>query len=232
MRLTKLPRPRSLRGLSGAKDLHGYAWTPPQVARSRDGRPEVADAHPPHKFHAGRWLRTRRWRGLCLRCFSDDVPVVLDVMGQVPCLDGSESRALQVLPRLFLAPHRAQALTALCQRHRHAVHARRGVQECRKRMVDIVVNVARSPDVLHHVHAVGLQGLMDSVKNAVRAGLVMDSITGSTEVELLRCRGFIEVTQITDNKLGIFPLPLCRLGAAERHRFLREVAPDDLAPWE
>jgi len=53
----------------------------------------------------------------------DNVPVVLNVMGQVMLLHRSEPGLLEILTRLLLAPHRAQPFAPLSQRHGHAVQA-------------------------------------------------------------------------------------------------------------
>ena len=57
-----------------------------------------------------------------------DVVVVLEVMGQFMHCDGVKSCFLKILHRHLLAPHGAEAIATLRQRHRHAVHARNRVK--------------------------------------------------------------------------------------------------------
>src|SRR5512141_1059597 len=89
------------------------------------------------------------------------VPVVLDVVHQPIRLNVRETGFSQIFARLFLAPHRAEPFAALRQRHGHAVHGRDGVQERSDRVIEVLVHVARPPDVLHQVPPVGLQCAMD-----------------------------------------------------------------------
>src|SRR5690606_39381419 len=95
-------------------------------------------AHPCARLEARRrtkqaGARLRAWLRL------DDVPVVHDVVRQLLRRDLAEAGALQVLARLRLAPHRAQALAALRQRDRHTVHAGDRVQQRAERMPGVLV---------------------------------------------------------------------------------------------
>jgi len=68
------------------------------------------------------------------------VPVVLDVMRKAVCRDRAETRLLQILARLFFAPHGTQTFPALRERHSHAVHARDGVKKSPDRVFDVLVH--------------------------------------------------------------------------------------------
>ena len=86
----------------------------------------------------------------------DHIPVVLDIVRQLMRINGSETGLMKVFASLFLAPHRTQSLTALRQRHGHAVHSRDSVKERANRVVDIIVYMAQSLDVLHQVQPIDL----------------------------------------------------------------------------
>src|SRR5690606_24349413 len=88
---------------------------------------------------------------------SHDIPVVLDIVRESLRLDGVKTRTREILAGLLFAPHRAEAFAALRERHGHAVHARDRIEQRAERMIPVLVRVARSADVLHHVDAVVLQ---------------------------------------------------------------------------
>ena len=69
-------------------------------------------------------------------------------MGQFMDLDGAEPCLLKILHRHFLAPHGAEAIATLRQRHRHAVHARNRVKQGTERVLPIVLDVAQAFDAL------------------------------------------------------------------------------------
>ena len=83
-----------------------------------------------------------------------DVVVVLEVMGQFMHFDGVKPRVLKIPHRHLLAPHCAEAIAPLRQRHRHAVHARNRVKQGTNRVLPVVLDVARGFDVLRQVDSV------------------------------------------------------------------------------
>jgi hypothetical protein len=70
-------------------------------------------------------------------------------------------------------------------------------------MLDVLVDVARSADVLHQVHAVWLQRSTYTLENVERPRLIVDRIKGRDEVEGFGLRSLIEVTQIGRDELDV-----------------------------
>ena len=85
-----------------------------------------------------------------------DVPRVRGVVVELSHGDVAEAGVVEHRPCGLLAPHRAQPVAALGQRHGHAVQARDGVEERPQRVLQVLVHVRRAGDVLHQVHAAGL----------------------------------------------------------------------------
>src|SRR5262245_41299982 len=108
---------------------------------------------------------------------------------------------MQVLSRLLLSPHRPKTLASLSQRDRHAVHAGSGVQERADWVIDVLVNVARTIDVLHQVDAIVLQRTPNSHEHVEWLSLIVDRIERGDEVEGLRLCGPVEVAEIDRDEL-------------------------------
>ncbi|MGB5992630.1 MAG: hypothetical protein WBG61_09935 [Desulfobacterales bacterium] len=53
--------------------------------------------------------------------FSDHIPVVLNVVRKLVCLDRFKSGLLEVLPRFFFTPHGTQSLSPPCDRETEAI---------------------------------------------------------------------------------------------------------------
>jgi hypothetical protein len=96
-------------------------------------------------------------------------------------------------------------------------------------MGDILVDVARSLDVLHQIHAVGLERLMNAFENAERSALIVDGVERRNEVELFGRRRLVEIAQVTGNKLRVLQRLLGRLGAGEGDRLRLEIHPRESA---
>src|SRR5688572_15588489 len=80
------------------------------------------------------------------------------------------------------------------------MHARHRVEEWSKRMLAIVCDVARSPDVLHQKHATRTKRPADTCEHVVRTRLVVDRIKRRDEVERGGIRILIKVTEIANDK--------------------------------
>src|ERR671910_263282 len=108
--------------------------------------------------------------------------VVEDVVRQLLDLHLFEARVFEHLFRLLLAPHRAQALTALRQGDGHAVHSGDGVEERSDGVVEVIVDVAGARDVLHQVDPVIFKGVGYTLKPRPWLCLVVDRIEGGDQV--------------------------------------------------
>ena len=98
-----------------------------------------------------------------------DIEVVERVVGQLVHLDRPEAGLAEVALGGLAAPHGAQSLAALRQRHGHAVHAGHRVEQSAQRMVSVQVMVAGALHVLGEVDAVVGQRAADPAEN--RQGL-------------------------------------------------------------
>lgn len=143
--------------------------------------------------------------------------------------DRAETCLLQIFACLFFTPHGTQAFPALRERHSHAVHARDGVEKRPDRVFDVLVHVAGAADVLHEIHAVGFQGLMDALEHVERLGLVVYRIKGHHEIERvwLGCR--VEGAEIGVNELDVLQACFRRFVACMPSGFAREIHTDEAA---
>ena len=102
-------------------------------------------------------------------------------MGQFMHCYGVKPCFLKILHRHLLAPHGAEAIATLRQRHRHAVHARNRVKQGTNRVLPVVLDIARSFDVLRQVDSVIGQRDPNAAQDVPRAGLVVNGIEGGDE---------------------------------------------------
>jgi hypothetical protein len=96
-------------------------------------------------------------------------------------------------------------------------------------MLDVLVNVARSADVLHQVHAVWLQRSANALEDVERPRLVVDRIKGRDEVEGFGLRSLVEVTQIARDELDVVATRSRRVFSRVRDRTLRMIHSDESA---
>ena len=96
-------------------------------------------------------------------------------------------------------------------------------QECPDRVADVVMHVARSPDVLHQVPSVRLQCAMDPFQDLQRPCLVVHGVERRDEIVLPGLRGRVETGRIADKELDVPQTLLRCLGARLADRLLRKV---------
>ena len=135
----------------------------------------------------------------------------------------------QILPRLFLAPHRAESLAPLGQRDGHAVQARHGVEEGPDRVADVVVDVARSFDVLHQVDAVSPERPGNALQDVQRLALIVHRIERGDEVERFGRGRPVEVAEIDVLKFDVLQPSGRRLGTRGPERFVRKIHTHEMA---
>src|SRR6185503_21225258 len=101
-----------------------------------------------------------------------DVVVVHGVVRQRVHHAALEPRFGEQLAGDLFAPGGAEALAAGGQRDGHAVHAGDRIDERRHRVRRVLVQVAGDADVLHQVHAVGAQRVVDVAQYRARRRLI------------------------------------------------------------
>ena len=75
-------------------------------------------------------------------------------------------------------------------------------------MFQVVVDMARSLDILHQIGAVSSQCLEYAFQHIERFGLVMNGVESCDEVEGLLLNGFVKIAQVGDLEL-VFCNPFC-----------------------
>ena len=147
-------------------------------------------------------------------------------MGQFMNLDGAEPCLLEILHRHLLAPHGAETIATLRQRHRHALHARNRVKQGTERVLPIVLDMARGFDVLRQVDAVFSQRDPNAAQDVPRAGLVVNGIEGGDEVKSAGLGLLVEPAEVASNEARLLVRSLFGLHAGEFNGLFREIDSD------
>ena len=150
-------------------------------------------------------------------------------MGQFMHFDGVKPCILKILHRHLLAPHCAEAIAALRQRHRHAVHARNRVKQGTNRVLPVVLDVARGFDVLRQVDSVLGQRDPNAAQDISRAGLVVNGIEGGDEVKSAWLGLLVETAEVASDEAHVLVAPLFGLDAREFDSLFREIDSDEPA---
>ena len=90
-------------------------------------------------------------------------------------------------------------------------------------MFQVVVDMARSLDILHQIGAVSSQCLEYAFQHIERFGLVMNGVESCDEVEGLLLNGFVKIAQVGDLELGVLQSLLRGQVARKLNRFLGQV---------
>lgn len=147
------------------------------------------------------------------------------------CVTTERKPALCRYSRVFFSPHIAPSPSPpLGQRNGHAVHAGNGVQEGADRVLDVLVNVTGSTDVLHEVDAVRLQCPVNPAENVERFRLIVDRVERGDEAESFPFRARVEIAQVGGDEIDVHQPGRLRLLSREGDRLLREIHPDETAP--
>ena len=147
-------------------------------------------------------------------------------MGQFMDLDGAKPCLLKILYRHLLAPHGAEAIATLRQRHRHAVHARNCVKQGTEWVLPIVLDIARGFDVLRQVDAVVSQRDPNAAQHVSGAGLVVNGIEGGDAVKSGRLGLLVEPAEVASNEARVLVASLFGFHAGEFNGRFREIDSD------
>src|SRR6185503_16705749 len=110
--------------------------------------------------------------------------------------------------------------------------AGRSVEKSSDWMIDVLVDEARSSDVLHHVDAVALQRAVNPLQQVERLALIVNGVECRHEVERLGRRSPTEVTEIHRDELDVLQALGRRLLTPGASGLRREVHSDETAVRE
>src|SRR5918999_209095 len=92
-------------------------------------------------------------------------------------------------------------------------------------MVNVLMHMARTFNVLHQIDAVGFEGSVNAFENTERFRLIMNGVEGADEIEGLELGRFVKIAQIGDDKLDVPQFLLGCLFPCKEYCFAREIDP-------